>query len=434
MPFRILLPAMFFMSLILPVVAAEPAIDAQHARQYFEEARILAQKDAGKLWGQSLAGPLIFADPKTRQVVANQRDAEGLLKADGDVFVGRLPDRQPVANTGVDWAGVRWTMVAWPPPQDATERGILLMHESWHRIQDRLGLPASGPANKHLDTMNGRVWLQLEWRALAAALAAEGDRRRSAIEDALVFRVHRRGLFKTAAEEERSLEMHEGLAEYTGVRLCGLAERDLPAVVIKKLERRPAEMPTFVRSFAYLSGPAYGLLLDAARPDWRKGLKPSDDLGQLLQHALAIDLTRTASMTVEARAQRYQGDQLRAAEQGREDKRTRQLAENRARFIDGPVLSIPLRQMQMSFNPNTPQPLGELGTVYPTIRISDVWGVLDVSKGVLIWSDFGKVHVVAPSNPQGRPLAGDGWTLELKDGWKLEPGPRKGDYVVTRSQ
>jgi hypothetical protein len=413
---------------------AVPAIDVSRARQYFGEARALAQKDAGKLWGQSLAGPLLFADRKSRQVVANQRDAEGLLQPDGDVFVGRLPDRQPIANTTVTWVGVKWTMVGWPPYEDATERGALLMHESWHRIQDQLGLPASGPANKHLDTMDGRLWVQLEWRALAAALSADGDRRRSAIEDALAFRAHRRGLFKTAAEEERSLEMHEGLAEYTGVRLCGLAERDLPAVVVRKLERRPAEMPTFVRSFAYLSGPAYGLLLEAARPDWRKGLKPSDDFGQLLQQALVIDVAPQPANVLESRAGRYQGAKLRAAEQARDEQRKKLLTENRARFVEGPVLSVPLRQMQMSFDPNTLQPLGELGTVYPTIRISDVWGVLAVSKGALVWSDYSKVHVVAPSDPQSRSLAGDGWTLELKDGWKLESGKRKGDFVVTQSK
>jgi hypothetical protein len=46
---------------------------------------------------------------------------------------------------------------------------------------------------------------------------------------------------------------------------------------------------------------------------------------------------------------------------------------------------------------------------------------------------FQQVHVVAPNDPQARPLAGDGWALELKDGWRLEPGKRKGDFVVTRS-
>src|SRR5436190_23048533 len=91
----------------LPAVAAEPAIELRRARQYFDEARALAQKDGGKLWGQSLAGPLLFADRKSRQVVANERDPEGLLQANGDVFVGQLPDRQPIANSSLTWAGVK---------------------------------------------------------------------------------------------------------------------------------------------------------------------------------------------------------------------------------------------------------------------------------------------------------------------------------------
>src|SRR5437588_12387913 len=105
MPSHIRALLVFFLTIAAPLGAAEPAINVHRARQYFDEARALAQKDAGKLWGQSLAGPLLFADRKSRQVVANQRDMEGLLQADGDVFVGRLPDRQPVANNAVSWVG-----------------------------------------------------------------------------------------------------------------------------------------------------------------------------------------------------------------------------------------------------------------------------------------------------------------------------------------
>jgi hypothetical protein len=38
---------------------------------------------------------------------------------------------------------------------------------------------------------------------------------------------------------------------------------------------------TFVRSFAYASAPAYGVLLDETKADWRKNLKKDDDLGNL---------------------------------------------------------------------------------------------------------------------------------------------------------
>ena len=51
------------------------------------------------------------------------------------------------------------------------------------------------------------------------------------------------------------------------------------------------------------------------------------------------------------------------------------------KLVDGPVLAIPLQQMNMQFNPGNLVPLDGLGTVYPDIRIVDVWGILTVSKG-----------------------------------------------------
>ncbi len=54
----------------------------------------------------------------------------------------------------------------WPLPEDDDARQVLVMHESWHRVQEQIGLPASNPSNGHLNTFDGRLWLQLEWRAL----------------------------------------------------------------------------------------------------------------------------------------------------------------------------------------------------------------------------------------------------------------------------
>jgi hypothetical protein len=110
------------------------------------------------------------------------------------------------------------------------------------------------------------------------------------------------------------------------------------------------------------------------------------------------------------------------------------MAEYRARLVDGPVLIIPLRQMQISFDPRNLQPLGELGTVYPNLKISDVWGILEVSKGALLASDWNKVYVPAPENLTARPVQGDGWTLQLNDPWKIVPGERPGDYVLKNHQ
>jgi hypothetical protein len=410
-------------------VAQEGAIDLELARQYFQEVHQLWDRDGGKLWGMRLHGPFMFADRKTHQVIADQADEQGKLTEKQGVFVGQLPPEINIANTTLAWAGVHWTMVAWPTPKNPWDRGALLVHESWHRIQTKLGFPFTGPTNVHLDTLEGRIWLRLEWRALARALGAEGDARKHAIEDALLFRAKRRALLSEASDEERTLEMHEGLAEYTGVRLCGLEGAALDNYMKAVLDKRPDQMSTFVRSFAYLSGPAYGLLLDASGADWRKDLKSSDDFGLLLARAYSLS-TPASPQQASERANAYDGESLRAAEEDRERKRQATIAHYRALLVDGPVLEIPLRKMQMQLDPSNVQPLDKLGTVYPTLRVNDVWGVLTVSRGALVSSDFKKVVVAAPSDASAHPPKGDGWQMALKDGWVLRDGKRQGDFVL----
>ncbi len=192
---------------------------------------------------------MLFVDPATHDIVANNTDREGLLTKQGNVYVGRWPEGRPTANSANSWAGVKWTTIQWPLPVNKYTRARLMLHELFHRIQDQIGLPASNPTNNHLDSLEGRILLQLEWLALREAVTHQGTERRKAIDDALVFRFRRWELFPQAAEEERALEMNEGLAEYTGVRLSGRTEAEMPGYrpqgVSSETGRRPA--PDFSR-------------------------------------------------------------------------------------------------------------------------------------------------------------------------------------------
>ena len=413
-------------------LAQNSAIDTTLAFQYFQEAKTLCDRDDSKLWGVSLCAPMLFVDRKTRTVVANQGDKEGILTKSGNVFVGNLPAEMNIANTSVEWAGVRWTMVIFPLPEDKFRRANLMAHESWHRIQNDIGFPSSGAANNHLDSRDGRVWLQLEWRALASALTSLSKQRRQAIADALLFRTYRRVIFPQATSEEREMEMHEGLAEYTGVKLSGSS--NLNQYVVDIDIKEGANKETFVRSFAYASGPAYGILLDGTKTKWRRNLKKEDDLGALLQRSLSIKLPPDVKQAANLRAKNYDGDKLQAFETERENDRQKLVADYRAKLVDGSVLEIPLQKMSMQFNPGNLVPLDSLGTVYPTIRIVDVWGILNVSNGALMNPTFSKIYVSAPSNLSASPIQGDGWTLELKAGWTITNGERKGKYIVKKPE
>ncbi|MCA9768462.1 MAG: hypothetical protein KC485_06580, partial [Gemmatimonadetes bacterium] len=83
--------------------------------------------------------------------------------------------------------------------------------------------------------------------------------------------------------------------------------------------------------------------------------------------------------------------------------------------------------------PNTLMPLDDAGTVYPTGTFSADWGVLTVeSGGALLVPTNREVRVsTAGMTRDGElKLIGQGWTLELKPGWEVVPGPRAGDLEV----
>jgi hypothetical protein len=413
----------------LALVAVARGGDISKATEALQEAEAICSGDNGRLWGISLCGPILLVDPATRLVVANQPDHANQLKRNGDSFVGTLPDRINIANTAVDWSGTKWTMIMLPLPEQTDRRAALMAHEMWHRIQEDLRIPLSGATNDHLDSRDGRYWLQLEWRALAVALKTDGPARKEAIVDAALFRARRRQIFPAAAKAEREMELSEGLAEYTGVKLSG--NPDPGRFVIElELKEAPAKK-TFVRSFAYATGPAYGLLLDATGSDWRPAVRGHPDIAELLFERAGVRLPENIEVAANERAKRYGSAELAAAEDRREQERRDLTKSYRARLVDGPVLVVPLHKMNMQFDPGNLVPLDSLGTVYPNIRIVDDWGILTVSKGgALMSEDFTRVVLTAPKNLSASRIEGDGWELILNAGWSIGTGERTGDLTI----
>jgi hypothetical protein len=410
--------------------ATQP-IPIDSAKGAFAQAHALCSADGGKLWGVSLCGPIMFVDAPTRSVVASAPDGQGVLVSKNGAFVGTMPADQNIANTAAEWSGRKWTQMLWPLPGDERIRATLVMHELFHRIQDRLGFPKQRDGdNAHLDELNGRYYMQLEWRALARALEGHGDaERRKAARDALAFRAERYRIYPAAAAQEHGLEQNEGLAEYTGVRLGNPSGELRTKMALHDLTAH-ANDATFVRSFAYATGPAYGLLLDRYAPGWRARTRSGASFDAMLGRALGVKTERS----IEQLALSYDGAALHAEEAERDAKRQKMLARDRARFVDGPVLTLAFRHMNVQFNPQNLQPFGDAGTVYPTIRVTDDWGVIEGKDGALMKPDWSALVVPAPSTPTGSSIAGDGWTLELKPGWKIVPGARAGDYVLAPPQ
>jgi hypothetical protein len=405
---------------------ARPAVaqvDQQRAQEYFREAQALCERDGGRLWGVSTCGPMVIADRRTQTIATSQPAPEGAR-----------PGLLGIVNAPIQWGGATWAAYVWDDVVNRTprERNELLLHELFHGVQPRLGhgaLGAPGLATEHLDAADGRYWLRLEWRALARALRESGNERNLAVRDALAFRQTRRTLYPASAADERAQEITEGLAAYTGTVLAAPSPADAIASAVDLLANAEAE-ESFVRTFAYKTGPAYGLLLDAASPGWTHRVRGTDDLGALLMGALAVQPATDAT----ASATRYGGADLRASEQQRAQQRQERLAELRRRFVDGPVLRIPGGGSGMSDSRGAVVIPG-VGTVYfGPFRASGGWGTLEAEKGALVATDGSSRRVPAPVRRDDGTFAGDGWTFKAAAGWVVREGARRGDYEVVRQQ
>ena len=196
------------------------------------------------------------------------------------------------------------------------------------------------------------------------------------------------------------------------------------------------DAPSLVRSFAYATGPAYGLLLDRAAPNWLNDFSHNPlamRLDQRLGSALNLpppDFSRLQK----AEALYDGGGILRASEVAREQEKRSLRASYRARLVEGPVLTLPLANSSFQFKPASLVPLDDLGTVYPAMNLQDDWGALIVDHGGVLIRNQLKVATLSSAGFDPVTFHGDGFTLNLKPGWVVASGPRSGDFVVSRDQ
>ena len=403
---------------------AAAQVDQQLAQQYFKEAQALCERDGGRLWGVSLCGPMVIADAAT-----------GTIATSAPAPAGDRPRAIGVVNAPIHWGGTTWAAFNWQMinRDDRFARGGLFMHELFHRIQGGLGLtrempkmpPGSGE-NAHLDSLEGRYWMRLEWRALARALGASGAARTSAIADALAFRAVRHGQFPRAALDEHADEITEGLATYTQYVTASETAQDAIRHAVAGLAG--AEMGTsFVQTFAYASGAGYGLLLDASSPGWHRKFTGARDFGHLLAAAAGV----TAAPDAAAAAARYDGATLRAAEEQRDREQQAIIAQLRRRYVDGPVLVVP-RAGSGSINNAGATVIPGAGTVYRALGTKGAWGFFEAGGGAMIAADGQTVSLPAPVVVDATTLKGDGWTATVSPGWIVQPGPRPGSFRVVR--
>lgn len=425
-----ILTTLFFLLMQIAMGQEKQALQ-KHIPIFFKEIKAATKRNSS-LWNKDLYGPILLVDPQTREVFANESDTAGILALKGNIFSGILPGKINISNTAVNFSGRRWAMVMLPLPQNAKDRINLLAHELFHTIQPSLGFALNNPENNHLDKKEGRVYLRLELEALKkAVLSSSKNELQEHLANALIFRKYRYLRYKGSDTTENLLEINEGMAEFTGFIVSGRTKEQAKIHFVNAINSFLAN-PTFVRSFAYQTIPVYGYLLYGKNKNWNKEITSQTDLTKFFIKAFNVNIPDSLKFEVERVSDRYNGKTILQEEIARDEKTKKLIAEYKLKFIENPHFKIKFEKMNVSFDPRNMIPVEDKGTVYPTIRVTDLWGILTVEKGALMHPNWDAISVTNPIKIEGKRIIGAGWTLELTDGYTLEKEESTGNFKLIK--
>lgn len=379
----------------------------------FHDVKTICDMDNGKLWGINLYAPVLCID-KNRDLWSNQKDSQGQLQRCGECFVGKYPINKNIANSTIDVFGQKWVMVALPLPTEQIDRNILLCHEMFHYWQDSIGNVSRTYNNVHMDNQDARILLKLEWNAfLSACKTTDESLRKIAICDGLTFRKLRQQKYGKYYSDETAFEIHEGLAQYTGIKLSAPSDSMYLHILDKELNSY-MKKDNLVRTFAYLSGSIIGYLLDKSTSEWRKQVDGNSDLGIMLQNAYCIVIPADYEQHVKHRKDLYDYNNIISSENVRDSMRTIKKKQLIEQFTQD-IKKLPLKNIQISFDPNSVIPLENIGNIYGNARIVDDWGILETKDegSILVTEDWKSVVL-----PYANSIKVDN-NVEETEFWKL---------------
>jgi len=420
-----------FMLYVHTLSAQQTEITSNNISSYFKEIEKATKKHT-KLWNKQLYKNILLVDPKTRQVYSNVPDSGNVLTLQHNIYNGKLPENINIANTAISWSGKRWAMIMLPLPTNKHDRINLLAHELFHTLQPKLGFQQYNKESNHLDQKDGRIYLRLELEALKkAVLSKSGNDQQKHLANAMLFRKYRNSLFPNSETLENQLELNEGLAEFTGLIISARNRKEVAEHFRNEIDAF-FKNPTYVRSFAYYTTPVYGYLLYKKNKSWNKEIEPDANLTDFfikqLNIALPLDIKATALKSTDE----YNGQLIFKEEIIREEEIKKQISKYKTELIEQPHLEIRLKKMNVSFDPRNIIPIEDKGTVYPKMRISDVWGILEVETGALMSPNWDRISITNPIKISPNKIEGDGWILTLKDGYILKKEERTRNYIVSK--
>lgn len=387
---------------------------------YISFFEVEAKKENSELWNISFDMPVIIA---TDSFIVTNRKIESFTKYK-NIFYGQTDEIRPGGHCHKSWRGKEWAFFTFPDVlfENKKELRKLFFHEGFHRNQTFLKLTGRWTQCKHLTKKEARSLLKLEYNALLLALQKNDFKEH--LTDALTFRAYRYFLFPNAFNLETEIEIFEGLAHYTGLKLSGYSVKDINDK-LKKASVGSAQ------TFAYHTGAIYGFILDKAKKDWKSEITKNDNFLYFTQRMFEIKLPENIDSHIKNVRNKYEWDKIKQEEKIIAKSNKKREKEYESVFFKKPVLTIQRKDCTGYVYECTSIYPFKSGKICNKMTVSGDWGKLLSDRGIFIGDE---IRLPAPFQIDNNKVVGVGWTLYLSENWEVKQVDKKTSHLIMKKE
>jgi hypothetical protein len=413
--------------------------------ELFKAKKILLT-DNGKLWGENIWNDDILVldfDNTIYTIIPLQNSKTN----DSVIYYKRIPENTLGFSCSTQkYKGKEHAVVL---TNYLYDNSATIIHELFHILQHK-HINLNGNPIQYLDNYDAREWLRLEYQSLRNALNAINQNKEKSeivkfVGDALLFRKIRQSKYKEYLQKEIEIETSEGLANYTGFILSSNPNKY--EMAISEINQRE-QAQTYTRPFPYATGPAYGLIFDYLKINWKTGLGTTYNFLKIYETKYLDNEISISSERIKNAQQRNNFTEIHKQELDRKINNEKILDYYTDIFLKKPTLTVKLTDSLYgrTFDMNSTIILKDRGIVYSMLKGVDGSGnnfgnfttikgkeKLGVS-GVLYSFDGTKYIFPLPVKIEENRIIGDYYIIELNDGWEVKKIDEKGNMKIVKQR
>lgn len=400
----------------------------------------------GKLWGENIWSDNILVLGFDNTIYSLKPLVNGKTN-DSIIYYKKIPENTlGFSNAAQKYNGKEYAVVL---TNYLDDNSATIIHELFHILQYK-HINLNGNPIQYLDNYDAREWLRLEFQALKNALNTINENKdKSEIEklvnDALLFRNLRQSKYKEYLQKEIEIETSEGLANYTGFILSTYSNKYEKA--ISEINQRE-QAQTYTRPFPYATGPAYGLIFDYLKINWKIGLDTTYDFLNIYETKYLKSKIEISNKRIKLAQQRNNYDEIHKQELDRKIKNEKIIDYYTNILLKEPTLTVKLVDSLYgsTFDMNGTIILKDKGIVYSmikgvdgsknnfgnfsTIKGKEKFGV----SGVLMSFVGKKITFPLPITIEKNKISGEYYEIELNEGWEVMKINNKGDLEIVKKR